>query len=167
MNRKLTIWVAAAAVLLASVTCGAGEVFPVAHNDTLTVRVLNGEDGKPQKRVHVVLVAGYDRRDLRLELWREEAVTDAEGNVRLSNSLGNLPLLRLMVRERHACSAGTNEAAISVERVRRDGLSGVNRCGLATAAEAPGLLTVFVTGTDDPDAIEEAISAARRALKQR
>jgi hypothetical protein len=166
MNRRLTTWVAAVVVLLASVACRANEVFPVVHNETLTVRVLDGEDGKPQARVHVVLVGGYDRRDLGLRLWREEAVTDAEGKLRLSSALRNLPLLRAKVLKRHPCSPGSNDAAISVERVRRDGLSSVNRCGFATAADAPGVLTVFVTGSDDPDEEREAHITAPGPLKQ-
>jgi hypothetical protein len=146
MNRNPTIWFGAAAVLLASAACWANEVFPVVHSEPLTVRVLDGKDGRPQARVHVVLVAGYDRRDLRLGQWREEAVTDAEGKVRLPNALRNLPLLRVEVLKRHACSAGSDEETISVEQVRRDGLSGVNRCGLASVDDAPGVFTVFVKG---------------------
>jgi hypothetical protein len=133
-------------VLLASAACGADEVFPVAHKEPLTVLVLDGNGGRPQARVHVVLVAGYDRHDLGLGLWREEAVTDGEGKVRLSDALRNLPLLRVEVLKRPACSAGTDKAAFSVERIRRDGLSGANRCGTATVDDAPGVFTVFVKG---------------------
>lgn len=148
MNRNPTVRVGAAMVLLASAACGASEVFPVVHNEPLTVRVLDGNGGSPQARVHVVLVAGYSRHDLGLGLWRQEAVTDGEGNVRLSDALRNLPLLRVEVLKRSACSAGTDKAAISVERIRRDGLSGANRCGAATVEDAPGVLTVFVKGQD-------------------
>jgi hypothetical protein len=145
MNRNRTIWVGAAMALLAA-ACPADEVFPVVHREPIAVRVLAGKDGSPQARVHVVLVAGYDRRDLALGLWREEAVTDATGAVRLSDALRNLPLLRVEVLKRGSCAPDAGDAAISVERIRRDGLSAANRCGMIVAVDTPGVLAVFVKG---------------------
>ena len=151
MNRIRTILFAIAIALLASAVCLADEVFPVVHREPIVVRLLDGKSGKPQARVHVILTAGYDRRDLALGMWREEVVTDAEGKVRLSDTLRNLPLLRVDILQRHACSTGTANAAISVELVRRDGLSGANRCGFAPADNAPGVLTLFVRGKNSKD----------------
>jgi hypothetical protein len=132
--------------LLAAAVCSADEVFPVAHKEPIAVRVLGGKDGMPQAKVHVILVAGYDRRDLDLGMWREEAVTDEAGMVRLSDALRNLPLLRVEVLKRGACAPDAGGAATSVERIRRDGLSTANRCGTVVAAAAPGVLAVFVKG---------------------
>jgi len=146
MIGMVSIGVAELAVLIASTACAADEVFPVVHNEPIAVRVLDGKTGKPQPHTHVLLVAGYDRRDLRLAMWREEAVTDAAGQVQFSGALRNLPLLRVEIIKRHACAPGASEAAASVERIRRDGLSGVNRCGTNAVADTPGVFTVFVTG---------------------
>ncbi len=131
-------------LLLAASACAAHEVFPVVHNQPISVRVLDGMDGQPQPYEHVVLVAGYDRRDLGVGLWREEAITDAAGAVRLSNQLRNLPLVRVKVLKRRACQPDAGGAAFSVELIRRDGLSGANRCGTTTVEDAPGMLTFFV-----------------------
>jgi hypothetical protein len=144
MNRVLKVWIGAAMTLRAAAGYASGEVFPVAHGGTIAVRVLGGKDGKPQVHAHVILVGGYDQRDLGLGLWREEVLTDGEGTVRLSNALGNLPLLRVEVEKRRACETDANRAAISVERIRRDGLSGANRCGMVVANNAPGVFTIFV-----------------------
>jgi hypothetical protein len=133
-------------ILLAATACTADEVFPVVHNEPITVRVLDGVDGKPQPYAHVVLLAGYDRRDLDLGLWRKEAVTDGAGAVQLSNLFRNLPLVRVEVLKRHGCAPDAGDAAFSVELIRRDGLSGANRCGTTTVEDAPGVLTVFVKG---------------------
>lgn len=149
MNRKLTIWTCMPCVvfgLLGGAVCGAGEVFPVVHNEPIVVRVLDGKDGKLQAQTRVVLTAGYDRRDLKLGQWQEEAVTDGEGRVQLSNALRNLPLLRVEVLKRHGCAPGAESAVLSVELIRRDGLSGVNRCGMAIVQNVPGVFTVFVKG---------------------
>jgi hypothetical protein len=145
MNRNLAIWVGVAMSMVTARVCSADEVFPVVHHEPIAVRVLDGKGGRPQARVRVVLTAGYDRRDLGLRLWREEAITDAEGMVRLSDALRNLPLLRVEVLKRHACSAGTG-ATITVERIRLSGLSGANHCGFASIDDAPGVYAVFVKG---------------------
>jgi hypothetical protein len=145
MNGNPFIWTAALTLLGAAIS-GAGEVLPIVHNDPVAVRVVSGRDGEPQARARVVLVAGYDRRDLELGLWREEKLTDAEGVVRLSNALRNLPLLRVNVLKRHGCAADAGAQAVSVEQIRRDGLSASNRCGFAMVKDSPGVLTVFVKG---------------------
>jgi len=132
--------------LLAARTCGADETFPVVHNEPITVRVVDGTDGRPVAHAHVALAAGYDRRDLRLGLWREETLTDGEGKARLSNGLRNLPWLQVRVAKRHLCEGDAGGSAYSVERIRRDGLSAANRCGTATVEAAPGVVTVFVKG---------------------
>ena len=132
--------------LLTTAACSADEVFPVVHHERIAVRVLEGKNGAPQARVHVVMVAGYNRRDLDVGMWREEAVTDEAGRVLLSDALRNLPLLRVEVLKRSSCATNSGDAAISVERIRRDGLSAANRCGTVVAVDAPGVLAVFVKG---------------------
>ncbi len=163
MNRSLPIKTAAAILLLAATACAAHEVFPVVHNEPVTVRVLDGMNGQPQPYAHVVLVAGYDRRDLGLGLFREEAITDGAGAVHLSNQLRNLPLVRVEVLKRHACQPDAGDAAFSVELIRRDGLSGANRCGTATVEDAPGVLTFFVKskkGTPPADGSNAPLTVA-------
>jgi hypothetical protein len=58
--------------------------------------------------------------------------------------LRNLPFLRVQVLKRHGCEPASGRAALSVERIRRDGLSGVNRCGTTVVGEVPGVFAVFV-----------------------
>jgi hypothetical protein len=124
--------------------CRADEVFPVIHNQPIAIRVFDGNEGLPQSGVRVILVAGYDRADLRNELWHEEARTDGNGMLHLSSGLRNFPFLQLRILKRHACQPAFARAVFSVERIRGEGLSGVNGCGDAVAREVPGMLTVFV-----------------------
>jgi hypothetical protein len=159
MNRILTTWVLAATVLLPAAVCGADEVFPVAHNEPITVRVLAGKDGKPLAKERVVLIGGYNLRDLRLELQRQEARTDADGAVRLTNALRNLPLIRVQVIQQRSCGPEGFAVPFSVELIRRDGMSASNRCGTATVSDSAGVLTVFVKGRDAGPQSEVAINA--------
>jgi len=147
MIRSLAVC-AQAGIFLARMVSGAAEVFPVVHNQPIVLRVVDGKAGRPQPGRHVVLSGGYDLRDLRLGEWQEEAVTNGEGTVLLSNELRNLPYLRVEVLKSHPCERGARQSAYSVERIRAAGQSGANRCGTVVVAEEPGFLTVFVKGKD-------------------
>ena len=147
MNRTLNILIGLS--LFGAAACHADEVFPVVHNEPLSVRVVSGKDGRPQARVRLALAAGYDQRDLAVEMWREEVVTDGAGVAQLSNALRNLPLLRVRVLNRHSCAPGAEKVLLNVEQIRGSGLSRENRCGTAVVENAPGMLTVYVKGDKD------------------
>lgn len=144
--RSLVLSMGAALVIQATALCDSNEIFPNAHNDPITVRIMNGKYGVPIGHAHLIVTGGYDERDIGLRLWREELLTDANGEVRLPNGLANLPLLQLTVAKHKLCQSHSKAAMFSVERMRRDGLSAPNRCGTATVEDAPGVFTVFVNG---------------------
>jgi hypothetical protein len=147
--------------LLTATICRADEVFPVVHNETITIRVLSGKDGLPLVYLHLIVIAGYDQSDLRDQLFREEAITDAHGQARLSNQLTNLPWLQVWVLKKPLCQANPRKASFSMERIRRDGLSASNRCGTIAVEDAPGVFTVFVKGKGKaPVALAAAAAAA-------
>jgi hypothetical protein len=108
------------------------------------VYILDGSDGHPLAHIHLNLTAGYNQSDLKLEMWHQEVLTEGHGNAPLPDGMINLPLLRITVPGRHLCLADSGSAVFSVDQIRRAGLSAPNLCGTATAAEAPGILTVFV-----------------------
>jgi hypothetical protein len=126
--------------------CQADEIFPVVHNDTITVRVLNGKYGVPITHAHLTLAGGYDARDIGLRFWQEELLTDKNGEMRLPNGLANLPFLQILVAGHKLCQAHPKASMFSVDRMRRDGLSAPNRCGTFAVEDAPGVFTVFVNG---------------------
>jgi hypothetical protein len=123
---------------------GAVEDFPVVHDGSITVRILDGSDGHPIAHARLSLLAGYNRRDLHLAMWHDDVSTDDHGIARLPNGLANLPLLQISVAKQQICQAGSGSAIFSVDLIRRDGLSTSNRCGNAASEDAPGAFTVFV-----------------------
>jgi hypothetical protein len=137
-----------------------GESFPEVHNEHLSVYLLDGSDGQPLVHVHLNLTGGYNQSDLHLEMWHQEVLTDDHGKARLPDAMANLPLLRITVPGRRLCLADAGSAAFSVDRIRHDGLSAPNLCGNATAAEAPGILNVFVKSK--PAASPQAAQAGNR-----
>ncbi len=160
MIRPLSLPLAAGLALVTAAASGAGESFPVVHNEPVTIRILGGKDGRPLGRLHLILIAGYDQRDLREQLYSEEVLTDAEGQARLPKQLANLPWLQVWVSKKPLCQAHPRKAGFSVELIRRDGLSAPNRCGTAAVEDAPGVFTVFVKGKGAPPAAVPAPAIA-------
>lgn len=146
MNRSLVFFLAAGLTLATATISSADETFPVDYKDPITVRILSGKDGQPLAYRHLVLVAGYDQHDLHEQQFREEVLTDAHGQVRLSRQLENLPWLQVWVSKSPLCMGKPGKASFSVELIRRDGLSAPNRCGTVTVEDEPGVFTVFVKG---------------------
>ncbi|MGC9159093.1 MAG: hypothetical protein ACP5FH_08880 [Terracidiphilus sp.] len=120
------------------------ESFPVNHTAPVVVRILNGKDGQPIAYQHLLLIAGYDSRDLREQTFRQEMLTDARGQVRLSRQMENLPWLQVWVEKQPLCQAHPRQDSFSVGVIRTFGLSAPNRCGTVTAQDVPGVFTVFV-----------------------
>jgi len=129
-------------------TSGAYESFPVVHSEPITIRILSGKSGQPLPHLHLLLIGGYDQRDLHGQLFRAEALTDALGEARLDGQLANLPWLQVWANKKPLCQADPRRASFSVERIRRDGLSTPNRCGVVVVKDAPGVFTVFVQGKE-------------------
>jgi len=144
MIRSLVAYLAAGIALTAAAVSGAAESFPVVHKEPIIIRILGGKDGQPVGRLHLTLIAGYDQSDMHKQLFREEVLTDENGQVRLSNQLANLPWLQVWVGKKPLCQGDPRSASYSVELIRRDGLSAPNRCGTATVENKPGVFTVFV-----------------------
>lgn len=136
--------------LPAAAWANAVEDFPVNRKDAITIRVLNGRNGQPQGRLHLILIGGYDPQDLRDQFYREEVISDVHGQVRLSRQLENLPWLQVWVQKKKLCQAQPRTASFNVDLIRRDGLSTPNHCGLAAVEDSPGVFTVFVKGGRAP-----------------
>jgi hypothetical protein len=146
MIRPLALNLAAGMALLTATLCGVAESFPVVHNEPITVRILGGKNGQPFAHLHLILIGGYDQKDVHDQLFRNEVLTDAHGQVRLPGQLANLPWLQVWVANKLLCESKPRRNSFSVELIRRDGLSTPNRCGTATVEDAPGVFTVFVKG---------------------
>ena len=164
MVRLLAVSLAAGIVLIAASASTAGESFPAVHSEPVTIRILGGKDGQPLGRLHLVLIGGYDRSDMHEQLFREEALTDAHGQARLSNQLANLPWLQVWVGKKTLCQRNPRIASFSLELMRRDGLSTPNRCGTAAVEDKPGVFNVFVKGKGEAFAIAAETQPAKAVL---
>lgn len=116
---------------------------PVVHHEPITVRVLDGRGGVPLARVHLMLIAGYDERDLHQGLWQEEAVTNGAGFARVPDSLVNFPYLQVVVARHRMCIGDVSQSRFSMERIRFAGLNSPNRCGVLTVENLSGVFVIF------------------------
>src|ERR1039458_4992588 len=91
-------------------------------------------------------LGGYDLRDIRNGMWREETITDDGGNARLPTSLVNFPFFQVWVTRRGLCEGHPQTALFATDRVRSEGLATPNHCGTVVAEKMPGVFTVFAKG---------------------
>jgi hypothetical protein len=132
------------AALCNSFSSHAQESFPEIHNQPIVIHFLDAGDASPQVHLHVILVAGYSQDDLRRSLWWEERTTDSRGDLQLPQAMINLPWVQVFVAQGKRCSRRQAAQTLSVERIRSDGMSSRNVCGLAAAKDKPGELNFFV-----------------------
>jgi hypothetical protein len=143
MVRTLSLAFCAVTLALPGSLGKSEESMPAIHHEPITIRILNGSDGAPLAHVHLLFVAGYDDRDLRLGLWREDAITDANGQASLPDSLKNFSFLAVWVTKRKLCAERGHSLDADLDRVRFEGMSTLNQCGNVMSADKPGVLTVF------------------------
>lgn len=123
----------------------AQQSYPEVHDDPIRIRILTGTEGAPVPHLPVLLLAGYERNDLRKGLWQEEAATDDEGNLQVPSSLVNFPWLRIVpAKGIKPCLSKPSERVFSMERIRLDGLSAPNSCGPIALEDRPGTFNFFV-----------------------
>jgi hypothetical protein len=124
---------------------GAGQAIPVDHREPITVRVMNGKNGLPLAHLHLTVIAGYDDRDIRHQLWEEEVSTGNSGEVRLPQGLVDFAFLQVLLRNAKACQKDSRQL-YNLERIRNDGFSAPNDCGIVHVLDASGVLTIFAKG---------------------
>ena len=135
--------------LLCGMCCSAGQAIPVDHPEPMTIRILNGRNGLPLPHLHAILFAGYDDRDIRHQSWREEVFTDTSGEARMPKSLVDFAFLQVSLRSAKACQRSAREELYNLDRIRRDGFSAPNDCGIVRVVDAPGVLTIFAKPDGD------------------
>ncbi|MGA2652391.1 MAG: hypothetical protein ABSF28_17785 [Terracidiphilus sp.] len=135
---------------------------PVIHHEPITVRVLDGRGGMPLARVHLMLIAGYDRHDLHQGLWQEEAITNGAGAAQVPDSLVSFPYLQVVVARHRMCIGNVSESRFSMDRIRFAGLNSPNRCGVLTVENLSGVFVIFAKakGSDKRPVMGSALQAA-------
>jgi hypothetical protein len=117
-----------------------GETIPVDHREPIIVRVLNGRNGLPVPHLRLLLAAGYDEHDIDRRLWSEEASTNPAGEALVPRALVNFPYFEVSLKKAKPCSV---PLVFNIGRIRHDGQSAPNHCGIISTAEQPGVLTIF------------------------
>jgi hypothetical protein len=150
MQIRVSIAVVGAGLgLVCGVFSGAGQAIPVDHPEPMTIRILNGKNGLPLPHLHAILIAGYDDRDIRHQSWREEVFTDISGEARIPKSLVDFAFLQVSLRSAKACQKSARGELYNLDRIRGDGFSAPNYCGIVRVVDAPGVLTIFVKPGSD------------------
>jgi hypothetical protein len=129
------------------------------HSEPITIRILNGKNGLPLPHLHLAVIAGYDERDIRHRLWAEEVSTDSSGEARLPQGLVDFAFLQISLLKAKACQKNSQGERYNLARIRRDGFSAPNDCGIIRVLDRPGALTIFARSGGDSNAGASAIRA--------
>ncbi len=138
---------------------GAVESIPVDHSEPIMIRILNGKNGLPLPHLHLAVMAGYDERDIRHRSWAEDVSTDSSGQARLPQGLVDFGFLQVLLRKAKACQTNSQRARYNLARIRRDGFSTPNECGIIRVLDRPGILTIFARSGGDSNEGAAAIRA--------
>jgi len=138
------------------------EPIPVDYREPVTLRLLDGKSGEPLAHLRLVLIAGYDRKDLKQRAWRNEVITDMAGEALLPQALANFPFLEVRPMKTRLCQGTARGEIYTIAEIRGEGFSAPNRCGWITAAETPRTLVVFVRTEGNAAGLAQAAPAEPR-----
>jgi hypothetical protein len=127
------------------------EAIPVDHKEPITIRVLDGRDGRPIPNLRLALRAGYTENDIARRFWREEAMTNADGEARLPSTLANFPFLDAILARARLCQSSADGAVYKIGLIRSEGWLAPNHCGVVAIENQPGVLTLFATQRGKPE----------------
>jgi hypothetical protein len=143
MVRTLSLALCAVTLALPGSMGKSEQSMPAIHPEPITIRILDGKGGAPLAHVHLLFVAGYDDRDLRLGFWSAEAITNAKGQASLPGALKDFSFVEVWVAKHRLCAAHGRSLGINLDSIRYEGMSTPNHCGTTVVEDTPGVLTVF------------------------
>jgi len=134
-------------ILLASIVVGVGSAASQnTANQNIVLHVLNGKNGKPISREHLLIYLGTSADDVRLGKKLVNLETDDSGLATLS--LGSNPESLIKVWVDHfktLCQKDSpNKTNFSIQEILKTGLSTPNNCGKVKANPTPKHFFVFV-----------------------
>jgi hypothetical protein len=85
--------------------------------------------------------------------------TDSSDEARLPQGLVDFAFLQVWLRKVKACQRNSQGELYNLVRIRRDGFSTPNNCGIIRVLDRPGVLTIFTRSGRDSNAHASAIRA--------
>lgn len=115
----------------------------VGDASSVTVRIVDGRNGKPVKHQRVIVFMGYSPIEAMAHGSHVNIVTDADGASLLAFRSPKNVWLQFFVDGMMLCYSDPNKAAVSADSIMSDGVVMENDCGAHVLARIPGRVVIF------------------------
>lgn len=109
----------------------------------LTIKALDGRNGKPIRGAHLLVFAGGTAEELRQKAHNFDLQTDKNGDAKLTLNPVLLKFMQVWVDGETLCESGPNHVSFRIEQVIVKGLLAPNLCGDLRKPVEPGELLIF------------------------
>jgi hypothetical protein len=114
-----------------------------ALSQTITLKAVNGKSGKPLPNQRLLVFAGGDAKEVRLQKHFYDLKTDALGVATLVVDDETIKRIQVWVDFQHLCQSIPNSQSFGLDEIASTGLQTPNDCGSATESRTPGLLVIY------------------------
>lgn len=109
----------------------------------LTIKALDGRNGKPIRGARLLVFAGGTAEEVRQKAHNFDLQTDKNGDAKLTLNPDLVKFLQVWVDGETLCQSGPNHISFRVEQVIVKGLLAPDRCRDLRKTAEPGELLIF------------------------
>jgi hypothetical protein len=110
---------------------------------TITLKAVNGESGKPLPKQRLLIFAGSTPDEVRFHKYSYDLTTDVAGIAILVVDHADIKRIQVWADFQHLCQSTPNLHSYSLSEIAATGLSTPNDCGSFSDNAVPGQLVIF------------------------
>lgn len=118
-------------------------LFAFGQPKTVTIRLVNGKNGKPMEHERLLVFFGSSSQNVRFHKESIDLHTDSKGEATLPSNGPTFLYFQVFVDFRTLCQNNPNDRSFAVADILRDGEQIPNICGKAAVPKTPGTLVIY------------------------
>ena len=118
-------------------------LFAFGQSKTVTIRLVNGKNGKPMEHERLLIFFGSSPQDVRFHKGPIDLHTDSKGEATLPSNELTFLYFQVFVDFRTLCEKNPNDRSFAVADILRDGEQAPNICGEIAIPKTPGTLVIY------------------------
>jgi hypothetical protein len=131
-------------VLSATLLLAAAVLFsPSAFCQTITLKAVNGKNGKPLPKQRLLVFAGSTPDEVRFHKYSYDLTTNVAGVATLVVDHADIKRIQVWADFQHLCQSTPNVRSYGLSEIVATGLSTPNDCGSFSDNAVPGQLVIF------------------------
>jgi hypothetical protein len=114
-----------------------------AFSQTITLKAVDGKNGKPLAKQRLLVFAGSTPNEVRFQKYFYDLMTNDAGVATLVVDSAAIKRIQVWADFQHLCQSTPNLRSYDLSEITSTGLSTPNDCGSASDVAAPGRLVIF------------------------